>query len=359
MGQICGTATSEEKQAMKQNKRIENMLKKIKNNLNEEIKILLLGAGESGKSTLFKQMKLLQDGNFDEEDFDRFTEIIRQNIITQMKVLIMATEKLNIEVPLENEIKLIKEAKSYNQEWTNGIQDSVVKLWGNKQIQKTYKEKHNEFHLNDSSEYFFKEIERIGSSDYKPTKMDILQARVRTTGIEEAEFSIGEFIFTMVDVGGQRNERRKWIHCFEEVTSVIFVVSLVGYNQTLREDSSINRMLESINLFKEICSSPWFDSSSMILFLNKRDVFQERIKETDLSVCFEDYNGGLNYEKAVEFLKNKFLDASKSEMNEEDFDRKVYQYETCAINTDNINKIFKSVSDTILRKILCKSDLFL
>lgn len=39
----------------------------------------------------------------------------------------------------------------------------------------------------------------------------------------------------MVDVGGQRSERRKWIHCFESVTSIIFLVALSEYDQVLAE----------------------------------------------------------------------------------------------------------------------------
>ena len=40
----------------------------------------------------------------------------------------------------------------------------------------------------------------------------------------------------MVDVGGQKSERRKWIHCFQDVTSILFLVSLSGYDQCLVED---------------------------------------------------------------------------------------------------------------------------
>ncbi len=41
----------------------------------------------------------------------------------------------------------------------------------------------------------------------------------------------------MFDVGGQRSERKKWIHCFENVTSIIFCVALSEYDQVLLEES--------------------------------------------------------------------------------------------------------------------------
>ena len=50
-------------------------------------------------------------------------------------------------------------------------------------------------------------------------------------------------VFEMYDVGGQRNERKKWIHCFEGVTAVIFVAAISEYDQKLFEDASTNRMV--------------------------------------------------------------------------------------------------------------------
>jgi hypothetical protein len=95
----------------------------------------------------------------------------------------------------------------------------------------------------------------------------------------------------MLDVGGQRSERRKWIHCFQDVTSVIFCVALSEYDLKLYEDDTTNRMQESLKLWKEICNTKWFVNTHMILFLNKRDLFEEKIKRVPLTVCFPLYDG--------------------------------------------------------------------
>ena len=50
-------------------------------------------------------------------------------------------------------------------------------------------------------------------------------------------------------LGGQRSERKKWIHCFDNVTAVLFVVSMSEYDQVLAEDHRVNRMAESLKLF--------------------------------------------------------------------------------------------------------------
>ena len=54
-------------------------------------------------------------------------------------------------------------------------------------------------------------------------------------------------LIRMVDVGGQRSERRKWIHCFENVTSVMFLVAISEYDQTLVETDEVS----------EYCLFPW------------------------------------------------------------------------------------------------------
>jgi hypothetical protein len=95
----------------------------------------------------------------------------------------------------------------------------------------------------------------------------------------------------MVDVGGQRSERKKWIHCFQDVTAVVFCVAMSEYNQKLYEDEGVNRLDESLKLFDEICNSRWFTDVAIILFLNKSDIFREKIKKVDLSVVFPNYKG--------------------------------------------------------------------
>lgn len=89
------------------------------------------------------------------------------------------------------------------------------------------------------------------------------------------------------------------MHCFEDTSAVIFVVALNEYDLPLYEDDQVNRMHESLKLFREVCNSRWFVDTPMILFLNQNDLFMEKIQHTDLKVCFPEYSGGLHYENAV------------------------------------------------------------
>jgi guanine nucleotide-binding protein G(i) subunit alpha len=101
-----------------------------------------------------------------------------------------------------------------------------------------------------------------------------------------AEITDRPFAF-LLPVGGQRSERKKWIHCFENVTAIVFLVAISEYDQKLYEDESVNRMQEALTLFDSICNSRWFVRTSIILFLNKIDLFAEKLPVSPLGDYFE------------------------------------------------------------------------
>jgi len=317
--------------------------------MKQECKLLLLGAGESGKSTIFKQMKIIQkNGGYKPEELSTYKFIIYGNCITQMKVIVSAAMKIGIE--MENEENKARAARisrlpAAGDAWNKQVGEDIRELWHDKGIQAAYEFRDKIFQLNDSASYFFGEIDRFIENEYIPSEQDVLRARVRTTGIEEAVFAFEDMNFRMLDVGGQRSERRKWIHCFDSVTAVVFCASLSEYDQTLREEDGQNRMKESLLLFDEICNSPWFKDTNFVLFLNKTDLFREKIQKIDLSCCFPSYTGGCNFEAASAYIKNKFLEQNNSPHT-------IYTHLTCAISTENVEFVFKCVRETLLRSLM-------
>lgn len=107
----------------------------------------------------------------------------------------------------------------------------------------------------------------------------------------------------MVDVGGQRGERKKWIHCFDDVTAVMFICSLSEYDEVLQEDRRRNRMKEALQLFGGLTKMDFFRDVPLLLFLNKVDLFKQKITQVDLGQFFPSYKGGRNYEQAIEFIE--------------------------------------------------------
>jgi len=212
-------------------------------------------------------------------------------------------------------------------------------------------ENRSHFQLTDSAKYFFDRLDEVMRSGYIPTEQDVLRSRVRTTGIVENDFEIDGNKFKMFDVGGQRNERKKWIHCFENVTAVIFVAAISEYDQVLYEDENTNRMVEALNLFEEICNSRWFRETSMILFLNKRDLFSEKITKVPLSQFFPDFSLENTYDNGVEWIQEQFETKNRNP------DKQIYTHVTCATDTNNISAVFNAVKDIIIRKSLNEAGL--
>jgi len=307
---------------------------------------LLLGTGESGKSTIFKQMRIIHQEGYTAQERQGFVVTVHHNCIQNMRDLIFAVPKFGREFDPEDKENLHIISKAQNQQPLNAeITAFIKKLWASPVIQATYALR-NQFQLGDSAEYYFRDIDRISASGYLPTDQDILRTRVRTSGIVELDFQVDGIRFKMFDVGGQRNERRKWIHCFDNVHAVLFIVAMSEYDQVLYEDETQNRMREALNLFAEICNSRYFESTSMILFLNKRDLFEAKVQRIDLSVCFPDYEGGLSYENGSQFIIDQFKSQNQSTA------KQIYIHVTCATDTNNIKFVFVAVKDIILTQNL-------
>jgi guanine nucleotide-binding protein G(i) subunit alpha len=132
--------------------------------------------------------------------------------------------------------------------------------------------------------------------EYMPTDEDVLRCRLRSSGIVEKSFEVQGATFNFVDVGGQRNERKKWLHCFAGVNMLMYITAMNEYDQMLYEDDTVNRMEESIAVFKGLLDYEEFRSKPVIIFFNKRDLLHERLKKgVDPSVLWPDeYKGNIS-----------------------------------------------------------------
>jgi len=146
-------------------------------------------------------------------------------------------------------------------------------------------------------------------------------------------------------VGGQRSQRRKWIHCFANVTAVLFTAAISEYDQVIAEDNQTNRVVEAVNLFGEICNSSWFKKTSMILFLNKSDILRQKLKRSiSIARYLDDYKGDFTEETAVKYFKGKFMAMNRRPA------KQVYVHITCATDTQNVQFVFAAVRDIVIRR---------
>ncbi|XP_003402614.1 guanine nucleotide-binding protein G(q) subunit alpha isoform X1 [Bombus vosnesenskii] len=339
---------SEEAREQKRiNQEIERQLRKDKRDARRELKLLLLGTGESGKSTFIKQMRIIHGSGYSDDDKRGFIKLVYQNIFMAMQSMIRAMDLLKIQYASSANIEKAELVRSVDFETVTTFESPYVEaikdLWADSGIQECY-DRRREYQLTDSAKYYLLEIDRVAARGYLPTEQDILRVRVPTTGIIEYPFDLEEIRFRMVDVGGQRSERRKWIHCFENVTSIIFLVALSEYDQILFESENENRMEESKALFKTIITYPWFQQSSVILFLNKKDLLEEKIMYSHLVDYFPEYNGPQRDAiPAREFILQMFVELNP------DIEKIIYSHFTCATDTENIRFVFAAVKDTILQ----------
>jgi guanine nucleotide-binding protein G(i) subunit alpha len=333
----------EEKLSDAINRRLHDDGKKLKN----EVKLLLLGTGESGKSTFAKQLKILHMSGFTKEELMHYKSVLHSNVLVGIATLIDMAPKLGytINPALQGKLDAFSEPNIANMPLTPELAADIKAIWPDPAIQQTY-ERRAEFQLHGSVPYIVANIDRIADPNSLPVDDDVIQCRVRTTGIVELLFELEHINFRVIDVGGQRSERRKWIHCFEGVTAVIFCVAMSEYDEKLCEDTKVNRMHEALELFEEICNNHYFRDSAMVLFLNKKDLFADKINKVDLRVCFPQYDGGQEFDTAAGYIERQFLEKSH------DKDKLIYTHITCATDTENVRVVFDAVRASVLQSNL-------
>ncbi|XP_052072065.1 guanine nucleotide-binding protein G(o) subunit alpha-like [Mytilus californianus] len=358
MGQ-CLSLDQEELKARAKSDVIDRQLQSWAKEEQNVIKILLLGAAESGKSTLVKQMKIIHHDGFSNDELMSFKPAVLDNLLGSMKYVLtgMGLLRINLENPkYRSHAEKVLTCICCFDKKQNMYQDvyaSLKYLWQDRGVRLAVSRGY-EYELNDSAIYYFENMDRICHHNFVPNAKDVLRARVRTTGILETCFKINNFVIRMFDVGGQRSERRKWIHCFGDVKAVLFVAALSCYDMYLFEDPDVNRLEESLNLFRGICNNRFFRETCMILFLNKVDLFKDKIRHSErhLRNFFPDYRGkDRDFDSAAHFIRIEFQRQNHVPS------KVIYPHFTTATDTSNIQVVFQVVMDSILKDNLRSSTL--
>ncbi|KAM4027901.1 guanine nucleotide-binding protein G(olf) subunit alpha isoform 1-T1 [Anomaloglossus baeobatrachus] len=363
-----------EKEAKKVSKNIDRVLKEQKREYKQTHRLLLLGAGESGKSTIVKQMRILHVNGFNSEEKKQKIQDIRKNVKDAIVTIVSAMSTLIPPVPLANpenqfRIDYIKSIAPLSDfDYTQEFFENAQKLWDDDGVKACF-ERSNEYQLIDCAQYFLERIDHVRQNDYTPTDQDLLRCRVLTSGIFETRFQVDKVNFHMFDVGGQRDERRKWIQCFNDVTAIIFVVASSSYNMVIREDNNTNRLREALDLFKSIWNNRWLRTISVILFLNKQDMlaekvlagkskiedyFPEYVRYTVPDDAIPDAGEDPKVTRAKFFIRDEFLRISTASGDGRHY---CYPHFTCAVDTENIRRVFNDCRDIIQRMHLRQYEL--
>ncbi|KAK0491729.1 heterotrimeric G-protein alpha subunit, GPA3-like protein [Armillaria luteobubalina] len=318
----------------------------------KECKILVLGSGGSGKSTIFKLMKIAFQGGFTPEERDSYRGTIYKNVLDSAQAIALMMRKIGIQCADESNEALADRILGYRLEGPDevllsDIANAIHLFCQDGAILQLLDEHSSEFYLMDNAFYFFTEVLRIGAPGYWPTETDILHARAttRTLAITETKLPMGPLEIHMVGVSGHRSLCHKWIHCFESVTSIIFCAAVSDYDQVLSEDETQNRMAESLVLFESVINSRWFLRTSIVLLLNKFDVLKKKVSKIPLERYFPEFSGGNDINKAAKFILWRFMQANRARLS-------VYPHLTHVTDTSTARLVCSAVKETVLHNAL-------
>eukprot|EP00794_Sanderia_malayensis_P007854 gene7854-8704_t len=317
-------------------------------------KVIVLGTSNSGKSTLLRQFQIINTSGFSTAEREAYVPIIVNNIVKAVDLILRKAVEAEIAFvdervvgAAEEFLQLYSEESSMNTNITSKLLALVLIIWQDNRIKEIFNECKDEFENGDTLACLFEDIARISRAGYLPSNQDILHCRMRSTGIKTLHFDFDDIPLELIDVGGQRSERRKWIHYFDDVEVVLFCVSANEYNMALREDPGKNAMQESLEMFKSIINSTWFMNKPIILFLNKTDLLEHKFKRFCIKQYFSDFTGNsTQYADVSNFIKAKFLQCNRYTK------REIYAFNTCATDTSNIDRISKICFHMVFKRTL-------
>ena len=252
---------------------------------------------------------------------------------------------------------------------THSLAKDISLLWREEAMKNTWMQRKNG-HVMDNTPYFFDKIleivpsteEESKNGEFVATFADYTRVWDQTTGIVPKHFTVetefGEYQMEFTDVGGRRAERRKWTRLFDNVSAVIYVMSLAGYDQNLSEDHTTNCLGETLKLFSKTTHERVFDSADWVVFLNKVDLFEEKILEVPFTVYHKDFNElyANNSLKVKEYIRNQFIIRFYDGLSKERKKKRgnLYFHITCAIKENETGRTIQKFQIDMIKSQMKK-----
>jgi len=310
--------------------------------------------GGCGKTTFVKALKIINNVPWKEAEIQGFIKAIRTNYVKGLQDAIEGCKKLGWGLKAENEqsAKEIALLHGSGAEMNEQNITALKELWIDPAIQRVV-ESHSELLSITHLTYFWDHLDRINQPNFTPNHEDILRARVRTAGANSSIIYIDRSYFEFFDVGGQRPERSKWEFVFREnrFNAIIYFVASDEFDVDNEDGDNDRTKLEiSRYIFAELVNSEMLDPQiPVVLFLNRSDLFQSRILNSEGYASFQnifpDYNGGQDSGKAMNYLKEYFLSVSENNM-------KITSYVTCALDRNSLVVVWQTVRKSIMDKTI-------
>ncbi|XP_076853520.1 guanine nucleotide-binding protein G(o) subunit alpha-like [Brachyhypopomus gauderio] len=346
--------SEEEKRARNRSAKLDRELQAQARREMHVVRVLMLGTPESGKSTLLKQMKIIHNRGFTKEELSTFKPAVLDNLFTSMKFVLHGMGRLHITLANKKNkahahaVLSCDRCVGDDQQLLPFLACSIYSLWGDAGVRAAAARGH-EYQLNDSALYFFDNLNRIIGLQYLPTEEDVLRVRVRTSGVVETQFIHNHLQYRVYDVGAHQLSQKKCFSHFDDVMAVMFVVALTGYDRTVPQNPSLNCLQESLELFTSICNNTFFRKASLILFMNKTDLFCQKIIHSGrhLRLYYPEFKGpDCDVNAAAHHLTSLFLERSTAS------GKPVFPHFTNATHTSAVRQVLNVVLNTVVHQNL-------
>ncbi|KAG1779399.1 guanine nucleotide binding protein, alpha subunit [Suillus placidus] len=168
------------------------------------------------------------------------------------------------------------------QEVIHSCSYDIMALWNDRLVREVLRRR--KIRLEESSGFFLNDLDRVTALNYTPNDDDVLRARLKTVGVSEYRCEMEAVAgresgteWRIVDVGGSRSQRATWVPFFDDVDAIIFLAPISSFDQVLAEDRSVNRLEDSVLLWKAVCSNKLLANVDLVLFLNKCDILDAKL----------------------------------------------------------------------------------
>jgi len=346
-----------------QSEAIDHQLKVERSNKNKTrlMHVLLLGSGNSGKSTFARQ--IYTHYHVKDETYDSLQgglEVIRFNTMSSAKTLVSSLLAAKFQFPdAWNSARSQKLLESDT--LTAEVVQDITLLFKIDAVKTAIKDHGDEMEFIAGASgalHFFSNCSKYLSDNYPPTFEDLLFARKKTTGIKQYNLFYEKNNFILIDVGGQESERRKWVSVFQDVDIVIFLVAVNEYDFGLEEDPKKNRMVDSLILWMNLTKCSALKDKTFVLFLNKIDLLPKKVAKSPVSKYFDGYDQFLATQPpknspsdhCLRFFRDQFLKKYAGT-------RKVTTHFVSSIDTKSCKKIWASLVQEVIERSLAGSNL--
>ncbi|KAH6893880.1 heterotrimeric G-protein alpha subunit, GPA3-like protein [Coprinopsis sp. MPI-PUGE-AT-0042] len=333
-------SVTDKKAAKARSDEIDEQIEAESRRLKREYKVLVMGTDQPSLCTLVNQMKIIHQGGLSETELTAFRPVVHKNVMESAYEALKHMRKAGLNWVDRSNLVLADKVLDFHVAtlWDTHsyisleIAEAINQLWKDPIMPTIMDDLCGKCDSIDSVVYFLSEVLRIGEPDYLPNEMDVLRAHHEPVGISETRFTMGQLA--------------KWIHHFENVTSIIFCTALSDYDQ-VREGQTQTRMVESLLLLESLTNARWFTRTSIILLFTEFDIFKNKLQRVPLDHYFPKYTGGTDVNEATQYIRSKFVNRARGSAQST-----VYSHVTQGTDNINIGLVFHMVKDTINWNVL-------